>query len=96
MKKVKFIYNPYSGENLILDQLDKVIKIHQEAGYTIVPYRIDKEVDVASALVANLKLPAVCPLNTNMKYILPSYSISSDLIFISSFLKFGSSSSPFK
>ncbi|EEH97005.1 YegS/Rv2252/BmrU family lipid kinase [Clostridium tertium] len=49
MKKVKFIYNPYSGENLILDQLDKVIKIHQEAGYTIVPYRIDKEVDVINA-----------------------------------------------
>jgi YegS/Rv2252/BmrU family lipid kinase len=49
VKKVKFIYNPYSGENLILDQLDKVIKIHQEAGYTIVPYRIDKEVDVINA-----------------------------------------------
>lgn len=49
MKKVKFIYNPYSGENLILDQLDKVIKIHQEAGYTIVPYRIDKEVDVINS-----------------------------------------------
>lgn len=49
MKKVKFIYNPYSGENLILDQLDKVIKIHQESGYTIVPYRIDKNVDVINA-----------------------------------------------
>lgn len=32
-----------------MDQLDKVIKIHQEAGYTIVPYRIDKEVDVINA-----------------------------------------------
>ena len=49
MKKVKFIYNPYSGENLIIDKLDKVIKIHQEAGYTIVPYRIDKSVDVINA-----------------------------------------------
>lgn len=49
MKKVKFIYNPYSGENLILDQLDKVIKIHQQAGYTIVPYRIDREEDVINA-----------------------------------------------
>ena len=49
MKKVKFIYNPYSGENLILDHLDKVIKIHQQAGYTIVPYRIDKEEDVINA-----------------------------------------------
>ncbi|TGY40985.1 YegS/Rv2252/BmrU family lipid kinase [Clostridium sartagoforme] len=49
MKKVKFIYNPYSGENLIIDKLDKVIKIHQEAGYTIVPYRVDKNVDVINA-----------------------------------------------
>ncbi len=49
MKKVKFIYNPYSGENLILDHLDSVIKIHQEAGYTIVPYRIDKDSDVINA-----------------------------------------------
>jgi len=49
VKKVKFIYNPYSGENLILDHLDSVIKIHQEAGYTIVPYRIDKDSDVINA-----------------------------------------------
>lgn len=49
MKKVKFIYNPYSGENIILDHLDSVIKVHQEAGYTIVPYRIDKEMDVINA-----------------------------------------------
>ena len=49
MKKVKFIYNPYSGENVILDHLDSVIKIHQEAGYSIVPYRIDKEMDVINA-----------------------------------------------
>jgi lipid kinase, YegS/Rv2252/BmrU family len=49
VKKVKFIYNPYSGENVILDHLDIVIKIHQEAGYTIVPYRIDKEIDVINA-----------------------------------------------
>jgi len=49
VKKVKFIYNPYSGENVILDHLDSVIKIHQEAGYTIVPYRIDKEMDVINA-----------------------------------------------
>ena len=30
MKKVRFIYNPYSGENGIIDALDKVIKLHQE------------------------------------------------------------------
>lgn len=49
MKKVKFIYNPYSGENAILDKLDKIIKIHQESGYTIIPYRIERDVDVIKA-----------------------------------------------
>ena len=49
MKKVKFIYNPYSGENLILSNLDKIIKIHQQAGYAIIPYRIDKDFDVIEA-----------------------------------------------
>ncbi|MFQ6882730.1 YegS/Rv2252/BmrU family lipid kinase [Clostridium sp.] len=48
--KVKFIYNPYSGENLILSKLDKVISLHQEAGYTIVPYRITAREDVGVAL----------------------------------------------
>ncbi|WP_297638126.1 YegS/Rv2252/BmrU family lipid kinase [uncultured Clostridium sp.] len=42
MRKVKFIYNPYSGENAILQNLDKVIQIHQKAGYSICPYRIQK------------------------------------------------------
>ena len=48
--KVKFIYNQYSGENLILSILDKVISLHQEAGYTIVPYRITAGEDVGVAL----------------------------------------------
>ena len=48
--KVKFIYNPYSGENLILSKLDKVISLHQEAEYTIVPYRITAGEDVGVAL----------------------------------------------
>ncbi|GKX67752.1 YegS/Rv2252/BmrU family lipid kinase [Inconstantimicrobium mannanitabidum] len=50
MKKVKFIYNPYSGENEILDNLDKVIEIHQSYGYTVVPYRISKNCPVKEAL----------------------------------------------
>lgn len=50
MKKVKFIYNPYSGENEILDNLDKVIEIHQSYGYTVVPYRISKNCSVKEAL----------------------------------------------
>ena len=48
--KVKFIYNPYSGENVILSKLDNVINLHQEAGYTIVPYRITPGEDVGMAL----------------------------------------------
>lgn len=49
MKKVRFIYNPYSGENAILKELDNVITMHQEKGYTIVPYRIQRNIDVSEA-----------------------------------------------
>lgn len=41
--RVKFIYNPYSGENSILTEIDKVIRTYQKNGYSIVPYRLDKE-----------------------------------------------------
>ena len=51
MKKVKLIYNPYSGENVILSKLDEIINIHQEAGMTIVPYRIRKECGIDAALM---------------------------------------------
>lgn len=50
MKKVRFIYNPYSGENSIINELDSVIKLHQEVGLTIVPYRIQKGIDLSEAL----------------------------------------------
>lgn len=49
MKKVRFIYNPYSGENIILHELDKVMKLHQEKGYQVVPYRIQKDKDIDEA-----------------------------------------------
>lgn len=49
MKKVRFIYNPYSGESIIRNELDSVIKLHQEAGLTIVPYRIQKGKDLKEA-----------------------------------------------
>lgn len=42
MKKVKFIYNPYSGENAILAHLDDVIRKHQKKNLSIVPFRITK------------------------------------------------------
>jgi YegS/Rv2252/BmrU family lipid kinase len=41
MKKVKFIYNPSSGEFSIADSLDSVIALYQERGMTIVPFRLD-------------------------------------------------------
>ena len=50
MKKVRFIYNPYSGENGIINELDNVIKLHQEANLTVVPYRIKRGRDLAEAL----------------------------------------------
>ena len=50
MKKVRFIYNPYSGGNSIINELDNVIKLHQEVELTVVPYRIQKGKDLAEAL----------------------------------------------
>lgn len=50
MKKVKFIYNPYSGENAILAHLDTVIKMHQVKNLSIVPFRITKGEGIERAL----------------------------------------------
>ncbi|KAA8667977.1 YegS/Rv2252/BmrU family lipid kinase [Clostridium sp. MT-14] len=49
MNKVKFIYNPYSGENTIVSGIDTVIKIHQKYGYEIVPFRISPGVNMEEA-----------------------------------------------
>lgn len=49
LKKVKFIYNPYSGEQVILKNLDNVIKIHQKYKYIVEPYRIEKDDSVGNA-----------------------------------------------
>lgn len=49
MKKVKFIYNPYSGENAILNSLDDIIRIHQEYNYSLLPFRLSKGVNVIEA-----------------------------------------------
>lgn len=40
MKKVKFIYNPNSGEKKIRNEIDKIIEVYQNYGYTVVPYRL--------------------------------------------------------
>ncbi len=39
MKKLKFIYNPYSGEGVFKDRLDYLIERFQQAGYMMVPFR---------------------------------------------------------
>lgn len=61
MKKVRFIYNPYSGENTILYSIDKVIKVHQKHGYLIEPFRIDFNSSMADGLK---------DINKDHKYIL--------------------------
>lgn len=50
MKKVKFIYNPHAGDHYIVDQLDEIIALHQEFGYSLVPCRLDEYVDMAVAM----------------------------------------------
>ena len=50
MDKVRFIYNPYSGENMILKELDIIMKMHQEKRYQVIPYRIQQGKNVAEAL----------------------------------------------
>ncbi|MEF9990648.1 MAG: YegS/Rv2252/BmrU family lipid kinase [Romboutsia sp.] len=42
MKKVKFIYNPNSGEKIITNNLDYILKIYQSYNYILVPYRMTK------------------------------------------------------
>ena len=42
MKKVKFIYNPNSGDKRIKNEIDNIIRIYQKNGYSVVPYRLTK------------------------------------------------------
>ena len=50
MKKVRFIYNPFSGEGIILSKIDKIIEMHEERDYQIVPFRISKNKGIKEAL----------------------------------------------
>lgn len=43
MKKVRFIYNPSSGETIITEWLDNIIQIYQKRGYSLLPYRLTFE-----------------------------------------------------
>lgn len=50
MKKVKFIYNPNSGDKKIIYKLDDIISKYQSHGYIIVPYRISKSSTIEEGL----------------------------------------------
>ncbi|WP_446898359.1 YegS/Rv2252/BmrU family lipid kinase [Clostridium sp. LBM24168] len=50
MNKVRFIYNPYAGESNIISHLDEVIKIHQQYGYQIMPFRIGSGCEIEKIL----------------------------------------------
>ena len=52
MKKIKFIYNPYSGENKIVDLLDHIILSYQERGYQVEPFRLVHNAPLAEAIMS--------------------------------------------
>ena len=51
MKKVKFIYNPFSGEAVVTKNLDTIIGKYQAKGYTVVPFRISTEQSLEDAFL---------------------------------------------
>ena len=51
MIKIKFIYNPFSGEAVITKNLDTIIGKYQAKGYTIVPFRISTEQSLEDAFL---------------------------------------------
>lgn len=51
MKKVKFIYNPFSGEGVVTKNLDTIIGKYQAKGYSIIPFRISTEQNLEDAFI---------------------------------------------
>lgn len=49
MKKIKLIYNPYSGVNIIIKSLDNIFKIYQQHGYMVVPFRMGEDAPLGDA-----------------------------------------------
>lgn len=43
MRKILFIYNPFSGERIILQYLDDIIRLHEKQGYNVHIKRIEHE-----------------------------------------------------
>lgn len=46
MKRVRLIYNPYSGNRMIRHKLDEIIYKFQKEGYEITPYRTTSALDI--------------------------------------------------
>lgn len=51
MKKVRFIYNPYSGDKTISDKLDIIIETYQSKGYVVIPFRISNRGKIEDAFL---------------------------------------------
>lgn len=49
MKRVKLLYNPHSGENLIIKNLDNIFHVYQKKGYVVEPFRISFECSIEEA-----------------------------------------------
>lgn len=50
MRYVLFLYSPFSGDNRILNYIDVIIKKYQNKDFSLIPYRITKDVDVSEIL----------------------------------------------
>lgn len=53
MKKIKFIYNPRSGDSSIAHQLDKIISIHQNSGIYVEMFRVEQGCNLREFLEPN-------------------------------------------
>ena len=49
MKRVKLLYNPFSGDNTIIKNLDNIFEVYQENGYSVTPFRIGKKFPLEDA-----------------------------------------------
>ncbi|MCD7906042.1 MAG: YegS/Rv2252/BmrU family lipid kinase [Clostridiales bacterium] len=59
MKKLRLVYNPFSGERTFGGSLDVCIKLLQEAGYIVCPVRIGDNINIGEALTEDFDAFAV-------------------------------------
>lgn len=51
MKKIRFIYNPVSGNGILKTRLDEIIERFQRSGFQVVPHRLLGKSDVKNAFL---------------------------------------------